>query len=67
MSHVVAFFSVGIHTLLGFEPCCSFEPTCSNYAADAFKKKSWPTAFFLTIHRLFRCRPGGGSGMDPVL
>lgn len=45
---------------------CRFTPTCSQYGKEAFEKYHFTKAFFLTIKRILRCRPGGGSGYDPV-
>ncbi|WP_449674897.1 membrane protein insertion efficiency factor YidD [Eggerthellaceae bacterium PR-HUZ602407-17] len=49
-----------------FSGCCRFEPTCSQYALEAFKKFSFLKACYLTIRRILRCRPGGGHGYDPL-
>lgn len=45
---------------------CRFVPTCSNYAIEAINiygsfKGSW-----MTLKRIMRCNPFGGSGYDPV-
>jgi putative membrane protein insertion efficiency factor len=45
---------------------CKYEPTCSNYALEAFQKFSFFKAFFLTIWRLLRCNPWSKGGYDPV-
>ena len=47
-------------------PCCRFEPTCSNYAIEAFRKKGLVRGFFLTAWRILRCNPWGKGGYDPV-
>ncbi|MFM7710966.1 MAG: membrane protein insertion efficiency factor YidD [Ferruginibacter sp.] len=49
-----------------FPPVCRFTPTCSHYGMEAFKKHGPIKGFWLTIKRISRCRPGGGSGLDPV-
>jgi len=45
---------------------CRFTPTCSQYGLEAFKKYGPLKGLFLTVRRIARCRPGGGSGYDPV-
>ena len=45
---------------------CRHEPTCSEYAADAFRIHKVGRAFWLSLSRLVRCHPFGSSGYDPV-
>lgn len=47
-------------------PCCRFTPTCSAYAHEAFLLHGATKGAILTIRRLLRCHPWGGSGYDPV-
>ncbi len=47
-------------------PKCRFTPTCSHYAIDAFKKYGLFKGGWLAVKRIANCRPGGGSGYDPV-
>ncbi len=47
-------------------PSCRFTPTCSQYALEAFRKYGPLKGFILSFKRIIRCRPGGGSGYDPV-
>ncbi|MES2617502.1 MAG: membrane protein insertion efficiency factor YidD [Bacteroidota bacterium] len=49
-----------------FPPACRYTPTCSQYGIEAIKKYGFLKGFALTIKRISRCRPGGGSGHDPV-
>ena len=46
---------------------CRFEPTCSQYAADAVQRYGVLKGVWLGIQRILRCRPRGGSGYDPVI
>ena len=46
--------------------CCRFTPTCSAYAIQAFRKHGPIKGLLLTIWRILRCNPWGGSGYDPV-
>ncbi|MCR5299205.1 MAG: membrane protein insertion efficiency factor YidD [Paludibacteraceae bacterium] len=45
---------------------CRFTPTCSAYAVEAIKKHGPFKGLVLTIWRILRCNPWGGSGYDPV-
>jgi len=45
---------------------CRFNPTCSEYGIQAFKKHGIIKGFWLTIKRIGRCHPWGGHGEDPV-
>ncbi len=47
-------------------PRCRFLPTCSDYALDALARHGAIRGGWLTVRRLARCHPFGGSGFDPV-
>lgn len=47
-------------------PLCRYHPTCSEYAMEAFRKKTFFHALGLTIWRLLRCNPFSRGGYDPV-
>ncbi|HIT46476.1 MAG TPA: membrane protein insertion efficiency factor YidD [Candidatus Cryptobacteroides merdipullorum] len=47
-------------------PTCRFTPTCSQYALEAFRKYGPIKGFWLSLKRILRCHPWGGSGYDPV-
>ena len=47
-------------------PCCRFHPTCSEYAKEALERHGLMLGMWLTIKRLSKCHPLGGSGFDPV-
>ena len=49
-----------------FPNTCRFLPTCSTYAKESFEQHGFIKGIRLTVARLLRCRPGGGSGYDPV-
>lgn len=61
---LIKFYRVCISPLK--PPSCRFTPTCSAYALEAFRKHGPVKGFFLTVRRLGRCHPWGGSGYDPV-
>jgi putative membrane protein insertion efficiency factor len=45
---------------------CRHLPSCSEYAIEAFKRHGVWRGFKLAAARLWRCRPGGTYGHDPV-
>ena len=45
---------------------CRFTPTCSAYAIEALRVHGPFVGLWLTIRRIVRCNPWGGSGYDPV-
>lgn len=47
-------------------PSCRYTPTCSQYAAEALRRHGLFKGLWLTVKRLLRCHPWGGSGYDPV-
>jgi len=57
-------YQVGISPFL--PPACRYHPTCSAYAIEAVEKHGAARGSWLTMRRLLRCHPWGGSGYDPV-
>jgi len=53
-----------ISPLLGAN--CRFSPTCSEYAKDAITRYGALRGGLLTVKRILKCHPWGGSGYDPV-
>ncbi|HNW72228.1 MAG: membrane protein insertion efficiency factor YidD [Bacteroidales bacterium] len=47
-------------------PSCRFTPTCSVYGIEAIRKHGPFRGTWLTLKRIGRCHPWGGSGYDPV-
>jgi putative membrane protein insertion efficiency factor len=45
---------------------CRFQPTCSEYAKQAFERYGFRKGFRLAIKRISSCHPWGGSGYDPL-
>ena len=45
---------------------CRYEPSCSRYAYEAIERHGVLRGGWLALKRLASCRPGGGSGYDPV-
>jgi putative membrane protein insertion efficiency factor len=52
------FFALGVR--------CRHLPTCSDYAAEAFRRHGAMKGFWLALSRLSRCHPFGSHGFDPV-
>jgi putative membrane protein insertion efficiency factor len=45
---------------------CRFEPSCSEYFAQAVRMHGALAGSWLGVKRLARCQPWGGCGYDPV-
>lgn len=43
---------------------CRFIPNCSEYTYEAVYKYGGIKGLWLGMRRVWRCRPGGGSGID---
>ena len=48
-----------------FTGCCRFEPSCSDYAAQAISTHGVLRGLWLGVKRVARCHPFGGAGLDP--
>lgn len=47
-------------------PSCRFTPSCSAYGIEAISRHGPFRGVWLTLKRIGRCHPWGGSGYDPV-
>ena len=45
---------------------CRFQPTCSEYAINAYTKYNFFKASWKTLWRLMRCQPFNKGGYDPA-
>ncbi|MFN4285099.1 MAG: membrane protein insertion efficiency factor YidD [Lacibacter sp.] len=61
---LIRLYQYGISPLIG--PKCRFTPTCSQYGIEALRKYGPVKGLWLTLRRLSRCHPWGGSGYDPL-
>ena len=60
----VYFYRYLISPLLGVN--CRFSPSCSDFAKEAIIKHGALRGGLLTVKRILKCHPWGGSGYDPV-
>ena len=60
----VRFYRLVISPLIGSN--CRYHPTCSSYTLEALEKHGAIKGGRLTIKRILKCHPLGGSGIDNV-
>ncbi|MBQ0013248.1 MAG: membrane protein insertion efficiency factor YidD [Proteobacteria bacterium] len=63
---LIILYQRGISPFISGRAACRFTPTCSEYAKQAIEKHGIIKGIKLALNRIFRCRPGGGFGYDPV-
>lgn len=61
---IIRIYQYAISPLLA--PSCRYTPTCSQYGIEAIRKYGIFKGGLLTIKRIAKCNPKGGSGFDPV-
>ena len=61
---LVRLYQLTFSSLVG--NCCRFQPTCSEYARQAYQKYGFLKGSWLTAKRLARCHPWAKGGYDPV-
>jgi len=64
MISLIRVYQLTFSSLVG--NCCRFQPTCSEYAKQAYKKYGVIKGTRLTLWRLLRCHPWAKGGYDPV-
>jgi len=47
-------------------PSCRFEPSCSEYGAQAILAHGFFKGWLLALWRILRCHPFNEGGLDPV-
>lgn len=60
----IALYRYTLSPLLGIS--CRFAPSCSVYCQEALHRHGLWQGGRLSLRRLLRCHPLGGSGWDPV-
>lgn len=61
---LIRLYQLLLSPLLGAK--CRYTPTCSTYAVEAIRKYGPFKGGWMALKRIASCRPGGGSGWDPV-
>lgn len=61
---LVRAYRCAISPVLGVN--CRYQPTCSEYAAEALRTHGGVQGGWLALKRIGRCHPWGGAGYDPV-
>ena len=61
---VIKFYQIVVSPVIG--PSCRHYPTCSQYTIESLKTHGVLRGLYLSVRRIWRCRPGGSHGYDPV-
>jgi len=61
---IIKFYQNFISPLL--PSSCRYSPTCSEYAKQSLVKHGLIKGSFISVKRIIKCNPWGGSGYDPV-
>ena len=61
---IIKFYQIVVSPVIG--PSCRHYPTCSQYSIESLKTHGVLRGLYLSVRRIWRCRPGGSHGYDPV-
>ena len=61
---VIKFYQIVVSPVMGSS--CRHYPTCSQYTIESLKTHGVVRGLYLSVRRIWRCRPGGSHGYDPV-
>ena len=61
---IIKFYQIIVSPVIG--PSCRHYPTCSQYSIESLKTHGVLRGLYLSVRRIWRCRPGGSHGYDPV-
>ena len=61
---LIKIYKLFLSPLLGNN--CRYHPTCSSYAIEALETHGLIKGLYLSIKRVSKCHPLGGSGIDHV-
>ncbi len=68
MRHVLVFTIRMYQRVSKYTPrVCRFEPTCSEYAAQAIIRYGAVKGTWMAFRRVLRCHPWNAGGYDPVV
>jgi len=60
----IRIYQLTLSPFIGFH--CRYQPTCSAFGIEAIERHGLVKGVALTLRRIGRCHPWGGSGYDPV-
>ena len=63
---LIKLYQHSLGPFFGLFSSCRYQPTCSEYGKQAIERFGFARGWWLALRRIGRCRPGGGSGHDPV-
>ena len=61
---IIKFYQIVVSPVMG--PSCRHYPTCSQYTIESLKTHGVLRGLYLSVRRIWKCRPGGSHGYDPV-
>ena len=61
---IIKFYQIIVSPVMG--PSCRHYPTCSQYTIESLKTHGVVRGLYLSVRRIWKCRPGGSHGYDPV-
>ena len=61
---IIKFYQIVVSPVMG--PSCRHYPTCSQYTIESLKTHGVVRGLYLSVRRIWKCRPGGSHGYDPV-
>ena len=61
---IIKFYQIFISPVMG--PSCRHYPSCSQYSIESLRTHGVLKGLYLSVRRIWKCRPGGSHGYDPV-